>query len=613
MNYSREKALREVQKPGRYIGLEPNAVYKNKDDVDLRFAFCFPDTYEVGMSHLGMKILYSLLNAQQNIWCERVFAPWFDMKQAMEKHDVPLYALESKDGLDKFDVVGFTLQFELSYTTILYMLDLAGIPLKSSARKETFPLIVAGGPCACNPEPIAEFVDMFMLGEGEEVILELSNLIIKAKKEGYTKRKLLIEASKIKGVYVPSLYKVEYNEDGTVCSITSKNKAPLPVQKRIIGDINTTFFPKEFVVPMIEVIQDRVTTEVLRGCIRGCRFCQAGYIYRPFRPKDYDVIDRQAKTLCENTGYDEISLTSLSTSDHPEINEMLDSLLDWTVERKINLSLPSLRIDTLTDELIEKTTKVRKSGLTIAPEAGTQRLRDAINKNLTEQEILDGCKTAFMSGFCTVKLYFMIGLPTETEQDIIGIATLAQKIVDLFYSLSERPKGKSVSVNISLACFVPKPFTPFEFFKQNSAQEFEQKQRLIKEHAKSRKISVKWHDAKTSIIEAVLARGDRRLGKVLLNVYKDGGIFESWDEGFSYERWEKALKKAKLDKDFYASREREFDETMPWDIFDYGVDKKYLKSEYKKAKVAKATNSCHAGCSACGIEKISGRKCFAYD
>ncbi len=613
MDYRREKALREVQKPGRYIGLEPNSVYKNKDEVDIRFAFCFPDTYEVGMSHLGTKILYSLLNSRPNIWCERVFAPWFDMKEAMEKYDLPLYALESKDSLDKFDVIGFTLQFELSYTTILYMLSLANIPLKSSARKEAFPLIVAGGPCACNPEPIADFIDLFMLGEGEELMLDLMEVVETAKKKGYSKKKLLTEAAKIEGIYVPSLYKVEYNADGTINAVVPKGKAPKTVKKRIVKDVNTAFFPTEFVVPMIEVVHDRVTTEVLRGCIRGCRFCQAGYIYRPFRPKDYSVINSQAKTIYENTGYDEISLTSLSTSDHPEINSMLDCLLDWTVPKKVNLSLPSLRIDTLTDELIEKTSKVRKSGLTIAPEAGTGRLRDAINKNISEQEIIEGCRTAFMSGHATVKLYFMIGLPTETDEDILGIAKLAEDIVDVYYSVPNRPKGKAVSVNISLACFVPKPFTPFQFFPQNTAEEFERKQNLIKQATKNRKISVRWHDAKTSIIEAVLARGDRRLSKVLLSVFKDGGIFESWDEGFSYERYEKALKKAKLDKDFYAARQRDFNEVNPWDMFDYGVEKNYLIKEYKKAYDTITTASCQKGCEACGIQKISGRKCFAND
>lgn len=610
-DYTLEKMLRAVQKPGRYIGCENGAVIKNKKDVKLRFAFCFPDNYEVGMSHLGLKILYYIMNKREDIWCERVFAPWFDMREQMERYNYPLFALESKDPLTDFDIVGFTLQYEMSYTNILYMLSLAHIPVWSKERDESFPLIIAGGPCACNPEPIADFIDLFVLGDGEELDLEICELVKKGKEKGWTRKRLLKEAAKIKSVYVPSLYKPLYNKDGTIAEYNKRIKAaPDKVEKRVILNLNDAEYPDSIPVPLIETIHDRANIEVLRGCVRGCRFCQAGFIYRPFRAKSADTLNAQARELCRTTGYDELSLISLSTSDHPQIEELLDKLLSWTPAEKVNLSLPSLRIDSLSDELIEKISVVRKSGLTFAPEAGTQRLRDVINKNITEEEIMEGCKVAFEGGYTSVKLYFMLGLPTETDEDIVGIAELAQRIVNLYYSLPTKPKGKSVNVSVSCACFIPKPFTPFQFCAADMYEEFIRKQKLLRSSVRSKKISISTHEPKTSFIEAVLARGDRRLSKVIYDVFMDGGIFESWDEGFSFERWLEALKKSKFSPEFYANRARGLDETNPWDILDYGITKDFLIKEYKKAIKAKTTPRCDMKCASCGIAAMTGRKCF---
>ena len=611
MDYTFEKILRLVQKPGRYVGGERGAVIKDKKDVDLRFAFCFPDTYEIGMSHLGMKILYNIINEQPDMWCERVFAPWFDMREQMAENNIPLYALESRDKLTAFDIVGFTLQYELSYTNILYMLELAGIPYWAKDRGEHDPIIVAGGPCACNPEPVAGFFDAFLLGEGEENLLELCRTVQQGKRHGKSKHDILKKLTKMPGVYVPAFYEPEYNKDGTIKSISREKFAPLRVTKQYIADFDAAPYPEHLPVPMIEVVHDRAAIEVLRGCIRGCRFCQAGFLYRPFRHKDAVTLDCQAKALCENTGYEELSLVSLSTSDYPEIDLLLDSLLDWTEDKKVNLSLPSLRIDSYSDELVEKTTRIKRSGLTFAPEAGTQRLRDVINKNIDETEIMRGAKTAFAAGYTNVKLYFMMGLPTETDDDIRGIIEVAQKIVDLYYSMPSKPKGKAVSVSISCACFVPKPFTPFQFFAQDTTEDFARKQRLLKDSIYSKKISVNWHDASTSFVEAVLARGDRRLCGVIADVYKDGGIFDSWDEGFSLKRWQNAFDKNGIDPAFYANREREYAELQPWDMFDYGIDKEFLIKEYERAKQAGTTPNCAEQCANCGIVKYTGRACFA--
>lgn len=605
-----EQLLLTVQKPGRYSGGEINSVIKDKNKVDIRFAFCFPDNYEVGMSHLGMKILYSQFNDREDIWCERVFAPWPDFESVMRQNGIPLFALESKDPIKDFDFIGFTLQYELSYSNVLNMLELAGVPLLAKDRTDLAPLIVAGGPCTCNAEPLADFVDIFFLGEGEQSDLEVMDLYKKYKHNGGTKADFLKEASKIEGVYVPSLYDVSYNEDGTVKSVSSKYNAPMPIRKRIETDLDKTYYPEKFVVPYIEIVHDRAVQEIFRGCIRGCRFCQAGFIYRPVREKSVETICRQAKALCDNTGYDEISLSSLSTSDYRDLEKLLNSLLEWTQKDKVSLSLPSLRIDNFSEELLEKINHVRKSGLTFAAEAGTQRLRDVINKNITEEEIIRTCKTAFEGGYTAVKLYFMMGLPTETYDDIKGIADLAQKIVDTFYEMPNRPKGKSVSVNISVSNFVPKPFTPFEFHPQITREEIIDKQQYLKQCIHSKKISFSYHENRTSFLEGVFARGDRRLGAVLLKAHEKGCKFDSWDEFFELEKWMDSFAECGLDPKFYANRERSYEEINPWDHLDFCVSKDFLIRENERAKMAKTTPNCRKQCQNCGANIFGKGVCF---
>lgn len=596
----------QVQRPARYVGGELNAVVKDKAEVDFRFAFCFPDTYEVGMSHLGMKILYSELNDMPGVWCERVFAPETDMETLMRRNAIPLYGLESMDALTEFDMIGFTLQYELSYTGILNMLDLAGIPVRAQDRSSLTPLIVAGGPCACNPEPIADFIDLFMLGEGEEVLPELVNAHRKAKAEGLSKQEFLKIAAQIGGVYVPSLYEVAYNEDGTIQAVTPTQGAPAAVTKRIIKDLDKVYFPEKFIVPFVAPVHDRSMVEVLRGCIRGCRFCQAGFIYRPFREKSPETLNKNGWDLTCNTGYDEISLSSLSTSDYSHLEELLDKMLVWTDKEQVNLSLPSLRVDNFSDKLMTQIAKVRKSGLTFAPEAGTQRMRDVINKNVTEEEVLRTCATAFQGGYTAVKLYFMLGLPTETDEDLAGIAELAQKVVNLYYNQENKPKGRGVTVTVSLAGFVPKPFTPFEFEPQATMDEIHSKQQYLLKCVSSRKINVNYHDAKTTVLEGALARGDRRLCGVVETAWRSGCNLDGWDNHFQYDRWLAAFAACGIDPAFYANRTRAYDEVMPWDHLDYGVTKRFLVEENKKAHADVVTPNCRQGCSACGANRLNG-------
>lgn len=595
-----EDILLKVQKPGRYIGGEQGAVIKDKSKIDVRFAFCFADSYEVGMSHLGMKILYSVANTPEWAWCERVFAPWDDMEAQMREHNIPLYALESGDPIKNFDIIGFTIPYEMCYTNILNCLDLAGLPVRAADRTELSPIVIAGGPCTCNPEPLADFIDLFSLGEGEELTLEIMELYRKHKKLGSDKATFLREAAQLDGVYVPSLYDIEYNDDHTIKSVTPRENAPATVRKRIIADLDKCHYPDNFVVPYLDIVHDRAVEEIYRGCIRGCRFCQAGFIYRPIREKSPGVANAQAKCLCENTGYDELSLLSLSTSDYSQINELLAELLPWTQKDKIGLQLPSLRIDNFTDELLEKVASVRKSGLTFAPEAGTQRLRDAINKNVTEKDVLDTCKVAFDGGYTAVKLYFMMGLPTETMEDIEGIAELAQKVVDLFYSLPDRPKGRGVTVSISCATFIPKPFTPFQFEPQNDFDTIEAKQKHLLESIKTRKISLSMHMSGTSLIEAVLARGDRRVGNVIYTAWKKGCKFDGWDEFFDFDKWKAAFDECGVDPAFYAYRRREYDEIMPWDHIDFGISKRFLAHQDELAHKSITTQNCSQKCAGCG-------------
>lgn len=605
-----EKILLNVQKPGRYTGGELNSVIKDKDKVDIRFAFCFPDVYEVGMSHLGMKILYSQFNEREDIWCERVFAPWTDMEEQMRKNNIPLYALESGDSLDKFDFIGFTLQYELSFTNILYMLELGNIPLLSKDRHDLFNIVVAGGPCACNPEPLADFIDLFFIGEGEEVDLEVMDLYKQCRANGETKQQFLEKAAQIQGVYVPSLYDVEYNDDGTIKSFTPQNNAPAVIKKRIITDLDNLYYPESFVVPSIEIVHDRAMAEIFRGCIRGCRFCQAGFLYRPVREKSPEVIDRQCHMLCNNTGYDEVSLSSLSSSDYTKIGELLGNLTKWSKDENVSISLPSLRVDGFSDEILSKIKTVRKSGLTFAPEAGTQRLRDVINKNVTEEELMDTCSTAFNGGWTTVKLYFMIGLPTETLDDVAGIAQLGQKVVNAYYNAENRQKGKSVKVTLSTASFVPKPFTPFQWFPQNTMDKLKEKQMHLKDSITTKKINYNYHDSSTSFVEAVFARGDRRLCKALLKAHEKGMIFDGWGDFFSLDKWLEVFDECGIDPAFYANRQREFDELLPWDHIDYGVKKSFLIEECKKAYKNETTPNCREKCSNCGAAQWKRGVCF---
>ena len=605
-----EKYLLKVQKPGRYVGGELGAVIKDKRDVDVRFAFCFPDTYEIGMSHLGIKILYSIFNERPYIWCERVFAPWIDMEEQMREHQIPLYALESGDPLYDFDFIGFTLQYELSYTNILNMLSLGGIPVLSKDRHDLRHIVVAGGPCACNPEPITDFVDIFFLGDGEEVDLEVIELYRECKKNGDSREEFLYKAAQISGVYVPSLYDVSYHEDGTIAAMTPRKGVPATVEKRAIMDMDSCYYPDNFVLPNIEIVHDRAVEEIFRGCIRGCRFCQAGFLYRPVREKSVECINEQCRTLCRNTGYDEVSLSSLSSSDYTQVVPLLKTLNAWAKPEQVSLSLPSLRVDGFTDDILNEIKSVRKSGLTFAPEAGSQRLRDAINKNVFEDELIHTCRVAFEGGYTTVKLYFMIGLPTETMDDVAAIAELGRKVVDTYYAAENRVKGKSPRVTISASSFVPKPFTPFQWEPQDEMETLREKQKHIRASITTKKISYNYHDSDTSFLEAVFARGDRRLNKAMLVAHQRGMHFDGWGDCFSLQKWLDVFEECGIDPAFYANRRRSFDEILPWDHLDYGVTKEFLKRECERAYASKPSPNCRENCMNCGAKKYGGGICY---
>ena len=600
--------LRKVLKPGRYVGGEYGQIMKDKSKMDARFAFLFPDTYEIGMSNLGSRLLYNALNLMDNVWCERVYAPWEDMEAQMRENNIPLYALESFDPVKDFDFLGITLQYELCYTTAINCLELAGMPLLAKDRGEDLPIVVGGGPCTYNAEPLADFFDVFSIGEGEEALCEMVQLYIEMKKSGkYSKAAFLRRLASVEGFYIPSLYDVTYNEDGTIKAYTPVyDDVPAKVQKRIIKDMDKAPYPEKVVMPYIETVHDRITEEVYRGCIRGCRFCQAGMIYRPIREKSPDVVNEQVKCLYENCGYEEASLLSLSISDYSRLTELTEKLLEWTDDAKVSLSLPSLRADTFTKELMDRISSVRQSGLTFAPEAGTQRLRDAINKNISEEEILRACTLAFSGGKTSVKLYFMLGLPTEEMEDLAGMPQMAEHVIDAFYKNPDRMKGKTPSVTISCACFIPKPFTAFQWDGQDTLEELEKKQQHVKSLVTNRKIRYHYHDAYASRIEAVFARGDRRLGKALMEAQKMGLKFDAWDEFFSYEKWMQVFENAGIDPAFYANRDFGIDEVLPWDIIDIGVTKEFLLREYKKSREAKPTPNCREKCAGCGANRLGG-------
>lgn len=604
-----ERILPKVQKPARYTGGEYNQIIKNKDEVELRLAFCFPDTYEIGMSNLGMGILYSTMNELPYVWCERVYAPWGDMYEQMKQNGVPLYALESGDPISEHDVLAFSIGYEMAYSTVLDMMDMAGIPIHSADRKTLLPLVIAGGTAALNPEPMADFIDIFLLGEGEEMNNELLALLRTAKAEGWSKQAFLEKASQIGGVYVPSFYKPVYNDDCTINHFDVHPGAPEKVTKRIIADMNSVHFPLSPIVPSTEVVHDRVNLELFRGCVRGCRFCQAGHVYRPIRAKSPELLAEQGKALLKNTGCQDITLLSLSSSDYRCLSELCDELLGYCEPRSIGLSLPSLRADNFSMDIMHRIQKTRKSGLTFAPEAGSQRLRDAINKNVTEEDLLHTCRLAFEGGWNTIKLYFMLGLPTETDEDILGIAELANQVLHT-WRLYAKNKNRGVRITVSTSCFVPKPHSPFQWEQQVTMEEYIRKVHLLRDNIKAKNVVYNWHDPQTSYIEATLSRGDRRMGSVIENVWRAGGRLEAWSDYFSFDRWMKAFDDAGVDPTFYVHRLRDKDEIMPWDNVDVGVRRAHLWHEREQAYKSELSPDCRKQCSACGAAKLlKGGKC----
>jgi radical SAM family uncharacterized protein len=613
LNSKLDAIISKATKPTRYIGNEWNVVKKNKHEVDIRFVFAFPDIYEVGMSHLGIKILYHLLNERDDVYAERVFSPWIDFEAVMRENSIPLFSLETRDPLKEFDIIGFTLQYEMSFSNILNMLDLAGIPVLSEDRGEEYPLVIAGGPCAFNPEPLADFIDLFVIGEAEEVINEVVDLYKEWKASGKrNKATFLMNAAQIPGVYVPSFYCVTYDEEGKVAEVSPKIAGvPQKITKRIIRDFDKAYYPTKMIVPFMDVVHDRAVLEIFRGCTRGCRFCQAGMIYRPVREKSVNRLCTLANDMVASTGFDEISLASLSTSDYPFLEELVEKLTDNFREQGVSLSLPSLRIDSFSLKLAEQVQKVRKSGLTFAPEAGTQRLRDVINKGVTAEDLMSSLTGAFEMGWKTVKLYFMIGLPTEDYNDIQGIADLAYQAVRLYQDVTKNKKG--LIITVSTSSFVPKAFTPFQWEGQDTIEELKDKQRFLKDKLKNKAIRYNWHEPEVSFLEAVFARGDRKVGKALLAAHKLGCKFDGWSEVFDFSSWIKAFDLAGIDPGFYANRHRNSDEIFPWDHIDAGVDKTYLLREYQNAMESRITEDCRYGrCTACGASSLKGGRYCAY-
>ena len=595
----KQRILPSVQKPARYTGGEWGEIKKDLSDIRVRVAFCFPDTYEIGMSNVGMRILYGVMNEMDGVWCERVFAPWGDMEEAMHAHQLPLWALESQDPVKDFDMIAFTIGYEMAYSNILNMLNLAGVPLRSTDRHDLKNIVFAGGVCAFNPEPLADYIDFFSLGEGEDITVEIVSLYDHAKLEGWSKELFLREVAKISGVYVPSFYRHEYNEDGTLAAIVPQEGAPEVVTKRIIEDLDNAYFPTKMIVPSTEIVHDRANLEVFRGCIRGCRFCQAGFSCRPVRKKSPDVLYRQAVEMLEYSGNNEITISSLSTSDYRGLKELTDELIPYCEQQKVNLSVPSLRADNFSRELMEKLQTVRKSGLTFAPEAGTQRLRDVINKNLTEDEILNTCAQAFSGGWNNVKLYFMLGLPTETDEDVLGIAELVYKVIQTWKANASNKK-RGLRVHVATAYFVPKPHTPFQWEQQITPQEYLRRCKLLKSHFYSKSIEYDYNSPDLSRLEAVFARGDRRLGPVIENAVNRGARLDGWDEYFNYAKWFDAFQDCGIDADFYTTRGYGEDEIRPWETIDVGVSKKFLQLERKRAYAEMVTPDCRHGCAGCG-------------
>lgn len=610
-----DEILLSIEKPARYIGNEVNSVMKDPEQVDIRFAMCFPDVYEIGMSHLGIQILYHMFNERPDVWCERVYSPWPDLDARMRKDNIPLFALESQDPIRAFDFLGITIQFEMCYTNILQVLELSGIPLEASERTEEDPIVIGGGPCVYNPEPIAEFFDIFYIGEGETVYDQLFDVYKKNKAEGKSRREFLEAACQIPGIYVPMFYDAEYQEDGTLHSFTRNyEKAPEVIEKQVLMDVTHAPYPKAPVVPFIKATQDRVVLEIQRGCIRGCRFCQAGMIYRPTRERDVEELKKWADTMLKTTGYEEISLSSLSSSDYSKLPELINYLMEICPERGVNISLPSLRIDAFSLDVMKKVQDIKKSSLTFAPEAGSQRMRNVINKGLTEEDILEGAGKAFEGGWNKVKLYFMLGLPTETEEDIKGIAHLSEKIAERYYEIPKDQRNGKCQITASSSFFIPKPFTPFQWAPMNRKEEFLEKARIVKAEVRAmlnqKSIRYNYHEADISMLEGVLARGDRRTAKVVLQAYRNGALFDSWSEYFRPETWEKAFEETGIDPDFYTVRERSVDELLPWDFINAGVSKKFLIREWEQAKAETVTPNCRQRCSGCGAKCYGGGVCF---